>query len=565
MELVHYVRLLRKWFWLLLIGGFLAGGAAFIYASRQTNQYVARATISVGSFIEAPNPDSSEIRTGVELAQTYAVLAQTYDVLQAAVEAGGFPVSPGQLGGMVSISVVEDTSLLRLSVTYEDPVLAADMANEVARQLIINSPSNLTDEQQSQIDLANAEIERLNQELQRSRVRLGEIDAQLAATTDQAEIDRLTEQRNIIVTQINQASANIAQFTNSIATLQQRTNSLDIVEQARIPTAPMGTGRFSRTLMGVFFGMALAGGLALMIEYLDDTIRTGEDATELLVLPMLATISRFGKSSDSYPDRLITYHDPGSHVAEEYRALRINMLFSSNGSWSKGAYIITSAGPSEGKSITASNLAVTMAMAGLRVLLVDADLRRPRIHEIFGLDNQLGLSTLLFATPDTDDHYASDAPNLKDCLQETGIPGLRVITSGFIPLNPTEALGSAAMQRWFQEFQQARNVDVILFDTPPALVVADCSALAAATQAPLVLVLEAGQTRRSAAIRARDQFTNLDLPIKGIVLNAINPRDQNYGSGGYSYYYYYREGSNSGTSEMYSPRPRARTSEPPRE
>ncbi|MBN1679621.1 MAG: polysaccharide biosynthesis tyrosine autokinase [Anaerolineae bacterium] len=538
MELVAYIRLVRKWFWLIFLGAFLAGGTAFLYRSGQDDIYRARVTIAVGSFIEDRNPNTSEIRTGVELAQTYAVLAKTSNVIESAVEAGNFPVWPP-----VSTNVIADTSLLVITVTYTDPVLAADMANEVARQLILNSPSNLTAEQQNQIDLANTEIERLNQQLQQSRLQLQDIDAQLEVATDINEMERLTEQRNIIVGQINQASANIAEFTATIADLQKRTNSLDIVEEARIPSRPTGSSVFSTTVLGIAVGISLAVGVVLLLEYLDDTIRTTEEATQTLALPTLAAITRFGKTRDNYPQRLITYHDPGSPISEEYRTLRTNLLFSSNGSTSseftKGVYVITSPGPSEGKSVTTANLAVTMAMAGWRVLLVDTDLRRPRVHEVFNLDNSIGLSTLLSAEPSETPADNYDLPrNLKECLQETQIPGLRVITSGYIPLNPTEVLGSVSMQRWFQEFRASKNVDIILFDTPPCLVVADSSVLASAIKAPVLLVIEAGTTRRGAALRAKEQFNQLGIEMVGVVLNSVNPKERGGYGYGYSYYYY---------------------------
>jgi capsular exopolysaccharide synthesis family protein len=467
------------------------------------------------------------------------------------VEAGNFPISAAQLGSLLSTRVIPDTSLLQLTITYTDPVLAADMANELARQLIANSPSYLTPEQQAQIDLANAEIARLNEELSQTRLQLGTINTQLSAATDAAEIAALRGQRNELLKLINDASANIAQFSNNVTSLQRRSNSLDIVEQARIPSDPVGSTVFMSTLLGAVVGVALGGGIALLLEYLDDTIRSPEDATQMLALPTLAAIRRFGSKRDSYSKRLITYRDPGSPISEAYRTLRTNLLFSSNGNWSKGAYIITSPGPSEGKSVTTANLAVAMAMAGLRVLLVDADLRRPRLHEIFSLDNNVGLSTLLSAdlgdgTHDGDEHQGQLLRNLRECLQETEIPGLRVITSGYIPLNPTEVLGSVAMQHWFQEFRSSKNVDIILFDTPPALVVADSSVLAAAIKAPTVMVLDAGHTRRSAALRAKEQFEQLGVEIKGVVLNNINARDQGYGYGyGYGgYYYYYRDSGN---------------------
>jgi capsular exopolysaccharide synthesis family protein len=287
-------------------------------------------------------------------------------------------------------------------------------------------------------------------------------------------------------------------------------------------------------------GFALAAGLALLIEYLDDTITSPSEATQLLSLPTLAAITRFGKSRDTYSQRLITYRDPGSHISEEYRTLRTNLLFSTNGSSGKSVFMVTSPGPSEGKTVTTANLAVTMAMAGWRVLLIDADLRRPKLHEIFNLDNNVGLSTLLSIGPsDLGDERRSFLRSMDDCIQDTEIPGLQVITSGHIPLNPTEVLGSASMQRWFQEFRGKEDIDIILFDTPPTLVVADSAVLASAIGVPVILVIEAKGTRRGAAQTAKEQFEQLDVKLAGVVLNAVNPRDRAGYGYGYGYYYYY--------------------------
>lgn len=548
MELVAYIRLFRKWFWLLFLGAFLAGGAAFLTASRRPDMYQADVTIQVGSSLDTPNPQLGDLNTGAALAQTYAVLAKSRNVLEAAIEARDFPLSAAVLGDALTAQVIQGTSLLRLTVTYSDPVLAAEMASEVARQLILNSPSNLTPEQQAQIDLANEEIRQLTSELQQAREELNSIDRQITLAQDAATLAELREQRNTIADRIVNISANIAQYSNTVAGLQRRTNSLTVVEEARIPTSPTGNNIFSTTLLGAIVGGALAAGIALLIEYLDDTIRTPDEATQTLAVPTLATIPRFGKSRDTYPQRLITYHDPGSPVSEQYRTLRTNLLFASNGSWSKGAYVITSPGPSEGKSVTVANLAVTMAMAGLRVLLVDADLRRPRIHEAFGLKNEVGLSTLLSADPNeiSPDGGRSGLPqNLLECLQDTEIPGLRVISSGFVPLNPAEVLGSIAMQHWYEVFRSSKNVDIVLFDTPPCLVVADASVLAAAIKAPVVMVLDAGETRRAAALRAKEQMDQLGIEVKGVVLNAVSAREQGYNYGGSYYYYYYAQDKSS--------------------
>ncbi|MCD4685999.1 MAG: hypothetical protein K8S97_08685, partial [Anaerolineae bacterium] len=273
MELMTYLRLFRKWLWLVVLGAFLAGGVAFLQASRQPDLYQSRVMIQIGSTLDVANHNYTTFRFAQDLTPTYAVLARSYDIASAAVDAGNFPLSPSGLRARITVGGIEGTSLLNIYVTYTNPDLAAQMANDVARQLIIQSPSNLTQEQEELIQLLTEEINRLNQELAQSRLELSRVDSQLLEATDEDEIATLREQRNTIVNLINQASQNIALQTNTISDLQQRTTSLEIVEEAR-PGGAMGTNTFSRALLGAITGAALAIGLVLLLEYLDDTIGT---------------------------------------------------------------------------------------------------------------------------------------------------------------------------------------------------------------------------------------------------------------------------------------------------
>jgi capsular exopolysaccharide synthesis family protein len=258
---------------------------------------------------------------------------------------------------------------------------------------------------------------------------------------------------------------------------------------------------------------------------------------------VLGTIARFGKTDDSYEKRLVTHRDPLSTVSEAYRAVRTNLLFSTNKR--KNQFLVSSPGPVEGKSVTAANLAVVMASTGMRVLLIDADLRRPKVHEFFGLPNKVGLTTLLYA----DSGSVSSAstldempPEVRQCIQDTPIQGLRVITSGFKPANPTEILGSTLAQHWFETFQNIKDIDAIVIDSPPTLVVADSYVLASAVKASIILVVQAGNTRRGAVLKAKEQFDQLEIEVIGTVLNSFDPGEWGYGYGYYSYYYYSQDG-----------------------
>ncbi len=548
MELIEYIRLFRKWWWLFIIAALLASGIAYLTRSRAPVIYQARVMLSVGGYIQSPNPNTSQINAGEQLAETYAVLAKTYDVMEAAIEAGDFSLTPEDLQETITTRVITGTSLLQLSVEHFDPVLVVELANEVAQQLMLNSPSNLTPEQQAQVDLANAEIELLAAQLQDLREERQLVEQLLTDPVDEFQELQLQERRRELFSQINQASSNLAGFSSTVAQLQSRSNSIDIMERARTALPANEIGVLSATLMGAMIGLTLAGGTVLLIEYFDDTLKTAETAAQTLKVPILGVIAKFGKSRTDYNQQLIVYTDPSSPVAEAYRALRTNLVFAAERNKHK-VYVITSPGPEEGKSVTTANLAVAMAAAGMRVLLIDADLRRPKQHHFFNLPNRLGLTTLLSAEPLNGEDLPEEALRLsndcRQCIQDTVIPRLKVITSGFIPSNPTETLGTVIMQRWVERFRSSEQIDIVLFDSPPALVVSDSAVLAVATNAAVVLVLDAGKTHRKAALRAKEQFLQLELEVTGAVLNQIDMRDLSHDYG-YNYYYYSEESTSKG-------------------
>ncbi len=541
MELNQIFRLLRKWLWLFFLAGFVAGGVAFVARSNEPPMYRSRVMLSVGNVTQESNPQPNDIYIGQRLAQTYINLVTTFDVLQGTVDALNLPISPDGLRGTISTDIIDGTQLFTLQVRYPDNVLAADIANELARQLILISPTNLTAEQEATLQLSQENVRGLTEQLNDLTEQLSSVNTQLAdPTLALSEIDRaeLIQRRDSLVTQMTQVRATVATFTQTISDLQRQNNRIEIIEEARISNTPINTNASSVVLTGAAVGVALALAVVVLIEYLDDTIRSSEQAAQLLNLPVLGAIARFGKNKEGHRSKLITNHSLISPIPEGYRVLRTNLLLASD-STRKNVFIVTSPGPEEGKSLTTANLAVSMAWAGLRVLLVDADLRRPRAHEVFGLDNDIGLTTLL-SVP-----LSSNNPNfreelrerLKQCIKETDIPKLKVITSGFPPKNPSEILGSALMKMWVDAFRQSNDIDVVLIDTPPCLVVSDSLALASATNAEVVLVIQARGTRRAAALKARENFEQIGAQIKGVVLNAVDPRDeQGYYYTEYTYY-----------------------------
>jgi capsular exopolysaccharide synthesis family protein len=220
------------------------------------------------------------------------------------------------------------------------------------------------------------------------------------------------------------------------------------------------------------------------------------------------------------PAELVIVSDARSNGAEAYRTLRTNLLFSAAVQELK-RIVVTSAGPKEGKSTTAANLAIAFAQQGHRVLLVDCDLRRPRVHKMFDQPQQPGLTELLVGTA-----------SLEDCVQATMVPNLVTLTSGALPPNPVELLGSARMREFLQMMS---GVDMVVLDTPPLLAASDAAVLGRIADG-VVMVVRAGQTQRGAVQESVQQLTNVGARIIGTVLNDPDAEVAKYAPY-YQYYY----------------------------
>lgn len=206
---------------------------------------------------------------------------------------------------------------------------------------------------------------------------------------------------------------------------------------------------------------------------------------------------------------LITLREPQSPAAEAYRTLRMNLQFAALDSELR-TLLVTSPGPGEGKTTTLANLAVTMAQVDQRVIVVDCDLRKPHIHRLFGLPNDLGLTTMML-----EDEALASPP-----LQETVVEGLRVLTSGPLPPRPADLLGSKRMHQVIREL--CEQADIVLFDAPPVMTVTDAAVLATGVDGVL-LVVSAGETKRDHAAGALERLQKINANVVGAVLNNAAP------------------------------------------
>jgi polysaccharide biosynthesis transport protein len=329
-------------------------------------------------------------------------------------------------------------------------------------------------------------------------------------------------------------------------TASDRSDNVTQVEEARTPRAPIGPARARNIVIALLLSLAVGVGLAFLLDYLDDTLKSVEDVDRHLQLATLALIPapreprRFlGRGGVPAPapgenTALALIQDVRSPVAEAYRHLRTSLLLSSAGQPPK-TVLVTSSQPSEGKTTTAVNIAMMLAQTGAEVLLLDCDLRRPRIHAHFGLPNTRGVT-----------NYLSGEANVSELVQASDrIQNLKVITSGPVPPNAAELLGSDEMRKLL--YVLAENFTHIIIDSPPAISFTDASILSTMVDG-VMLVVHGGRSSRSVVRRAKQQLQDVGAHLFGIVLNNVKleSNDYYYYNSYYSGYYAEDEGAPEG-------------------
>lgn len=314
-----------------------------------------------------------------------------------------------------------------------------------------------------------------------------------------------------------------------------RSNNIRQVDIARTPGSPAEPNIPRNLAFGFVLGLTSGIGLAFLLEGVDNTVRTPEQAQAISGLPSLGMIpmgSRTTSENSSKrglivtggkePVELVTQSRPQSQMAESYRALRTSLLLTSVGAPPK-TILITSALPREGKTTTSINTAVVLAQKGTRVLLVDADLRRPSIHKTLGLGPRIGLSNVL----------TGGATLQQATIRSSMLPNLYILPAGTPPPNPAELMASAQMIDLLAELRD--QYDHVIVDTPPTLSVTDAVVLSTRADA-VVLVIRSAQTTKPALRRSRDILAQVNARVAGVLLNAVNLDSADY------YYYYEYQG-----------------------
>ncbi len=522
LDLRQYLNILRRWWWLLLLAAVVAAGVSYYASSQQARVYQATTAVIVGQSIQATELNTQDILTSERLAQTYANIAQRQPVLQAVVDRLGLGDDWEELKERVTVRPVRDTQLLEVTVEASSPEEARATADEVANQLILQSPTELEKlEKAENQQFVRQRLESLQQKIEAGQTRLEELEASLSGSIVAEQVQETQAEINDLEKLVNDWENNYTQLLVFVQS-DQSANYLAIIEPAQADSDPIRPRVMLNTLLAGVVGLMLALGVIFLLEYLDDRVKTGDDLSRSFSLTPLGAINRIkGKSRR---DRLLLDQDIFSPTAEAYRMIRSNIQFMGVDRPLR-TIMITSPVPGEGKSVTTANLGIVMAQAGLRTIIVSADLRRPTQHEIFEISPNVlmqgGLTELLLSSPETDP---------TPYLYPTGVANLVVLTSGAIPPNPSELLGSQRMSQVLK--QLAQIADVVLIDSPPAAVVTDAAVLATKVDG-VVLVAKAGETRLGAMRQAVTNLQHAGANLLGVVLNNVSSRR----GGGYYHYY----------------------------
>lgn len=317
-------------------------------------------------------------------------------------------------------------------------------------------------------------------------------------------------------------------------------SEVSIENYSRVPKSAVGPPRLRNVLIGFVLSLVAGIGLAFLLDFLDDTVKSLDDIDRYIHLPALAMIpagrgpvSRLKGLPQPNPETsdstaLAMIDDVRSPIAESYRHLRTSLLLSSAGQPPR-TILVTSSQPSEGKTTTAINTAFMLAQTGAEVLIIDCDLRRPRLHTQFEVSNAKGLTTWL-----------SGEKNLDALLQVYAkTPNLKILTSGPVPPNPAELLGSEEMRRLLGQLSE--RFAHIIIDSPPAISFTDASILSTMVDG-VMLVVHGGRSSRAVVRRAKQQLLDVGAHIFGVVLNNVKLETQDYYySGYYSENYYATE------------------------
>jgi capsular exopolysaccharide synthesis family protein len=562
MSLNFYINLVRRWLWLLVLAPLVAGVTTYWVNRQEPSLYQASARLVIGPGIDSPNPSTNDLRAGGQLMHTYAQVATTRPFLQAISDSQGLNLDPDKLVSEITVTPNDDAQILTIRVQDRDPVQATTIANAVAGALIRLSPFSAGGSGALVRDQMRAQAAKLQSDIDsiEARIKQLEADYEAAAAASQAPIpadlmqkvdainalldtleadllrtNDLTRQRLILdviafersrLADLQNNDAQVRVVRDTLSQLVQERTRLDnahqtlaLLQDSLQSTStnqvkllePAATGRALpsqiqlKILMGSAAGFIVAMILATAAEYFDDLIRTAEDLTQAAGVPVLGTVSKHTAWLGRHRKRLVVRAMPTSRVAEGYRLLSTKLLLSNPNAPASRSVLISSVQGEDNTSEIAANVAATLAQTGARVILVDANLRRPIIAQLFDIGQGRGLTDAL-ANP-------SEPPEL---VTFDWAPRLSVLPGDPAPSDAFELLASPRMVNLIGRLKG--QTDILIIAAAPLLAHADSLILASHVDSVL-FVARKGVIRRKVINHAMEHLRSLGAHVVGIVFN----------------------------------------------
>jgi polysaccharide biosynthesis transport protein len=529
MDVSVILKPLLKWWWLVVAATAIAAVSSFFAVRQQPATYRSTTTLMIGQGIQDPNPSGADFYLSQQLAQTYVDIAQRQTVRERTMEALGLNWLPSMY-----VRQVPNSQLIEISVVDTSPERAQIVANELANQLILQSPTAPRPEEQERESFIKSQLSNLQENINQTAEEIAAKQDALREAISAREIAGLEEDIRALQSKETALQANYAALLAN--TRSGAVNTLTVIEQARFPTVPVGPARTMTVVTATVIGLALAAGAAFLLEYLDDTVKSPSDLKRISDLPILPAIPESGSvNGRAMP---IAHTEPRSPAADAFRALRAGVLASCMNNL-RQSLLVTSAKPIEGKSNVAANLAVVLAQGGHKVLLVDADLRRPVQDKLFGLEKTPGLTDILNLLDVAEDVFGLTNQGdtldnqLEELIQPTKEPRLSILTSGSFSSEALKLLNSEILADVLSHL--AKQYDCLIIDSPPVLAVSDALMLSTLVGSVL-LVAEAGSVRRKELSETIERLRNVDANIIGLALNRLSPKSDGY-YGRYRDYY----------------------------
>jgi succinoglycan biosynthesis transport protein ExoP len=480
----------------------LTACAAYFISGTSSKVYESRTTLIVGQSLSALNPDYNQLLVSQSLSSTYAKVATYPQIMEKVIAKLGLTDTPEGLASRIVASSAPDGALLTIEARYGDPAMAASVANAVAEELIAATPRVQAPTSSAGPSL-ESDLAAIQGEIKDAQT---EIDALTRLDSRTPEQDtRMDTLRGRLVS-LRSTYATMLSFTPSASS-----NGMTIIQPAIADPDPISPRPLMTAALAAVVAFILVSAALFVFAYLDDAVSDPDEVEAVVGLPTLGAIERMQGGNDRAPMyRLATLLYPRSAAAESYRTARTNIEFAAVDHPVR-TLLITSAVPSEGKTVTAANLAVAFAQGGRKVLLVDADLRKPGIHELFGLRNEVGLTDLL----------RRDGAVLSATVHPTEQPNLDVLTTGPHPANPAEVLASQRMRAVITTMSAA--YDMVIVDSAPVGVFTDGAILSALLDGT-VLVVESKRGRRGQIRAAREALSKANGRMLGVILNRLSRR-----------------------------------------